>query len=347
MPDEIFTLLLGGGIALLFIWAFRTLPQEDWQVLACIPRRREAGGWWSGTNFTYYGFFNALAYLFAVSMFLIMMGATHISVFSALTVIMSVLALCMPASGIIARLVEKKKHVFSVGGAAFIGILTGPWIIIIFNQLAAYLSLSPPPLLETMAAMMIAYAVGEGTGRIACISFGCCYGKPLRECPPVINKIFRHRHFVFRGKTKKISYAHGLDGQPVVPVQAITAIINTGTGILCFYLFLKGFSAAAVIITIVVTQLWRFVSEFLRADYRGGKIISAYQVMSLAAVIYAVPVAVLASARKNELPELAAGIKSLWDPGVILFLLILGIVAFIYTGKSSVISSSINIRIRE
>jgi hypothetical protein len=34
-----------------------------------------------------------------------------------------------------------------------------------------------------------------------------------------------------------------------------------------------------------VTQVWRFLSEFLRADYRGSGRISAYQVMALFAAV--------------------------------------------------------------
>ena len=38
-------------------------------------QRKGSDGVWEGINFTYYGFFNALAYLFAVVMLLIMMGS--------------------------------------------------------------------------------------------------------------------------------------------------------------------------------------------------------------------------------------------------------------------------------
>ena len=63
------------------------------------------------------------------------------------------------------------------------------------------------PMLETMGAIFIAYAFGEGIGRLACISFGCCYGKPLSECNPLIERIFQRWNFAFQGKTKKIAYA--------------------------------------------------------------------------------------------------------------------------------------------
>ena len=116
---------------------------------------------------------------------------------------------CGIAARIIAFWVEKKKNTFTVGGAAFTGILLTPLIVEGLN------SLSSPPLISiipTMAALTIAYSFGEGTGRIACISFGCCYGKPIEQMKPFTQYFFKKITFVFEGKTKKISYASGLDG---------------------------------------------------------------------------------------------------------------------------------------
>jgi hypothetical protein len=286
MYNEIFTLTLAGIIAVLFSWAFRVLPKENWQVLACLPTRKGLDGIWQGINLTYYGFFNALAYLFAVVMFLIMMGSQNIKIAGTISLVIPFLAICMLASRLIARLVEKKRHTFSVGGASFAGILIAPWIIWLVNMTLGETLAFHLPVLETLAAIFIAYAFGEGTGRLACISFGCCYGKPISACHPLIKRIFRKWNFVFWGKTKKIAYAQQLEGQAVIPIQALTAIVYTGTGFLNFYLFLKGFSSAALIITLIVTQGWRFASEFLRADYRGHGFISAYQIMTLIAICY-------------------------------------------------------------
>jgi hypothetical protein len=52
---------------------------------------------------------------------------------------------------------------------------------------------------------MIAYAFGEGLGRLACISFGCCYGVALPEAHPLLRHMFDRWHFVFSGSMKKIS----------------------------------------------------------------------------------------------------------------------------------------------
>ncbi|MCK7508245.1 MAG: hypothetical protein MZV70_32130 [Desulfobacterales bacterium] len=107
MFNEIFILILSGVIALLFSWAFRTLPEESWQILACLPTRKGSDGIWNGINLTYYGFFNALAYVFAVVMFLIMIGSLSIPLWGALYVVLPVLSICMWAARFIARWVEK------------------------------------------------------------------------------------------------------------------------------------------------------------------------------------------------------------------------------------------------
>lgn len=344
---EIFILVLSCVIALLFSWAFRALPEEDWQVLACFPTRKGPDGIWSGVNLTYYGFFNALAYVFAVMMFLVMIGSLGITLLPALSVVLPVLFICMWAARFIARWVEKKKHTFSVGAASFVGIVIAPWTILLVNMTLGKLWLFHIPMVETMAAMIIAYAFGEGIGRLACISFGCCYGKPLADCNSFIRKIFHRWNFVFRGKTKKIAYAQQLEDQAVIPIQALTAVLYTGIGLVSFYLFLKGFAMAAFILTMLITQSWRFVSEFLRADYRGHGRISAYQVMTLLAMGYTIMIALLDTKPYQSAPNLMAGLLSLWNPGLIMFLGALWVVAFVYTGKSSVTCSSIDIQIIE
>jgi len=347
MFDEIFLLILAAAVFLLFSWAFRTLPNEEWQILACLPGRKDEGGIWSGVNLTYYGFFNALAYVLAVALFLMMIGSLGITLGAALSVILPLLVLCMQASRILARLVENKPHTFSVGAASFVGIVAAPWIIALANATLGKLLGFHIPFTETLAAMLIAYAFGEGIGRLACISFGCCYGKPLTLCHPILGRLFRRRNFVFWGKTKKINYADELEGMAVIPVQALTAIIYTGTGLVSLYFFLKGWAAAALMLGLAITQLWRFVSEFLRADHRGPGHISAYQIMTLAGMAYAVVIALFNTDPYSVSPNLARGLLSLWNPGLIIFLALLWIAAFLFTGKSSVTCSSIDIRVVE
>ncbi len=347
MFDEIFLLCLSLAIGLLFAWAFRTLPREDWQILACIPGRKGADGIWSGVNFTYYGFFNTLAFVVATTIFLLILGSIEVSPLAAGIIIAPVLAIGMWAARFIARWVERKPHTFSVGAASFACTIVAPWVIMLANVTLGEWFDFHFPMIATLAAMAIAYAFGEGIGRLACISFGCCYGKPLSECNPMIQKIFRRRHFIFWGKTKKITYASHLEGCEVVPIQALTAIVYTAAGILSFYIFLKGYVAVALILALIVTQNWRFASEFLRADYRGNGIFSAYQIMSLAAMAYLLLIALIFPVSPEKMPNLAAGLQSLWHPGWIILLAGLGVVCFIYSGKSEVTCSTIDIYVAE
>jgi prolipoprotein diacylglyceryltransferase len=205
MLDEIFILIIFIALVFIFRWAFQTLPDERWQIIGCIPYRRLSDGQWQGWNLTWYGFFNAIAVVFAVCMFLILIGSLSTPLIASLFLLALFLATCLPAAKIMAILIEKKQNTFTVGGASFIGILAAPWIISLTNVTAGkWLGFNITPM-NVLAAMSIAYTLGEGIGRLACISFGCCYGKPLAECSPLINKIFQKHNFIFTGKTKKIA----------------------------------------------------------------------------------------------------------------------------------------------
>jgi hypothetical protein len=125
----------------------------------------------------------------------------------------------------------------------------------------------------------------------------------------------------------------------------LTAVLYTGTGLLSFYLFLKGLAFSALIITLIITQGWRFASEFLRADYRGNNRISAYQIMTLIAIVYTFIATALITHSNPGLPNLLLGIESLWNPSIILFLIMLWIAVLLYTGRSKVTDSAINISV--
>lgn len=347
MLNEIFILVIYLALAFTFNWAFRKLPDERWQIIGCFPYRRLPGGEWQGWNLTWYGFFNAVAVGFAVCLFLILAGSLNVPVGASLLLLTAILAACMPAAKIVAFLVEKKKNTFTIGGASFIGILIAPWVIWLANYPGARWFNFHIPMRQTMAAMMIAYAFGEGIGRLACISFGCCYGKLLSDCPPLIQRIFRRHSFVFQGKTKKIAYAHSYDGRQVVPIQAVTAVLYSFTGVVSCYLFLLGFTMVSFILALAITQLWRAFSEFLRADYRGEGKISGYQIMSLIACIYGAVVTYLLDGSAGKIPFLASGLENLWNPAVLIFMLVLWIIVFVYMGKSRVTSSLIDIKVQE
>jgi hypothetical protein len=345
MFNELFIVILFLALMLIFRWAFQALPDEHWQIIGCFPYRQLTDGQWQGWNLTWYGFFNAVAVVFAVCMFLILMGSLSTPLIAGLTLLTLLLAICLPAAKIIAFLIEKKRNTFTVGGASFIGIIAAPWIILLTSVTAGKWSGFNITPIHALAAMSIAYTLGEGIGRLACISFGCCYGKPLADCSPLINKIFQKYHFIFSGKTKKIAYAHALDGQRVIPIQALTTIIYSLAGLIGCYLFLKGFTTAAFILTLIVTQLWRAFSEFLRADYRGEGKISSYQIMAFVACLYGFLIAYILNEKFTGTPDLALGVAALWNPALLIFMLALWVAIFFYAGKSRVTTSVIEIHV--
>ena len=345
MLNEIFILIIFLALMLIFRWAFQTLPDERWQIIGCLPYLKLTDGSWQGWNLTWYGFFNAVAVVFAVCMFLILIGSSSTPLIAGLSSLTLLLAICLPAAKMMAFLIEKKQNTFTVGGASFIGIIATPWIILLTNvTVGKWLGFNILPI-SALAAMSIAYTLGEGIGRLACISFGCCYGKPLADCSPLINKIFQKHNFIFSGKTKKIAYAHELDGQQVIPVQALTAVIYSLTGLAGCYLFLKGFTTAAFVLTLILSQLWRAFSEFLRADYRGEGKISVYQIMASIACLYSLLIAYIFNETPAGTPDLALGLANIWNPAVLIFLLVLWIATFFYMGKSRVTTSLIEIHV--
>jgi hypothetical protein len=345
MLDELFILVMLLALIIIFLWAFKTLPGERWQIICCFPYSRLPDGRWQGWNLTWYGFFNAVAVSFAVCLFLILTGALSAPLIAGFTLLIVLLTICIPAAKIVAFLIEKKQNTFTIGGAAFIGILAAPWIIVLTNISAGKWFNFHLDEISTLAAMSIAYTLGEGIGRLACISFGCCYGKPLAKCSPLIKRLFEKHNFIFTGKTKKIAYAHALDGQPVIPVQALTAVIYSIVGLAGCYLLLQGFSIIAYILTLSVTQLWRAASEFLRADYRGEGKISGYQIMAAIACLYGLLIAYIFNETTAGLPDLTLGFAAIWDPAVLILLAALWISSLFYTGISRVTASLIEIQV--
>jgi len=343
MPEILQLTIVAMLIGAYLYWGIKTLPHERWQFLAAVPVVKKEGGEWMGTNLTWYGLLTANAYAAALAILVFLMGCLSIPLAGTTLLAAAMLVVCVPASRLVARIVEKKAHTFTVGGAVFVGIIIAPWIVLALNS--APLGFRVPPA-AALAGFAIAYAFGEGLGRLACVSFGCCYGKPVADAGPWIQKTFAERSFVFSGKTKKIAYADGLDGERVLPVQAITAIIHALCGLVSVILFLSGSFVWAFLVTMAVTQGWRVFSETLRADYRGKGKISAYQVMGLMGILYGGAAALLAPAVPLHRPDMAAGNAALWHPGAILFIQAIWLVIFFYTGRSTVTGADLSFHVR-
>lgn len=342
MVNELAILSVALAYAALFAWAFRVLPQEHWQFLAAVPRHKGPDGQWVGVNLTYYGVFSAAGVAVAVAIVVTLMGALAVpmAVIAMLSIIL--LGCCVPAAKLVARTIEAQANTFTIGGAAFVGILIAPWALLLTDYAATRILGSGIPMVPLLAVMAIAYAFGEGTGRLACISFGCCYGKPLSVASPRLIKLFRTHHFIFSGATKKAAYESGLEAVPVIPIQAVTALVFVTTGLVGAVLFFQGRMLAAFLVTWVLTQVWRVVSEFFRADYRGGaQRLSIYQILAAAGACYGVGTALLLSHPVTARPDLLAGLHALWNPVSILAIQAVWLVIFLYTGRSKVTASTL------
>jgi len=331
-------------MALLYGWAFRNLPRERWQVLASLPLSK-SGEDWEGLNLTYYGFFSATASAAGAALFIVLTGAAGVPLAGALSVAGLMLAVCAPAARLIARFVEGKRYAFTVGGAFFTGLLAAPVAVAAVNATAGRRMGFEAPMAPVLAALSIAYVVGESAGRLACISFGCCYGKPVARTGAWLRRLCRTWHFTFEGKTKKIAFAANLDGVEVVPIQAVTAAVLGLVALASLGLFLGGRYRWAICAAIVGSQVWRAVSETLRADYRGGQRVSAYQIMAACA-------AAAGLAGPWLLPEPAVspgvtrGLSQLWTPEAILFLEAAWLAQFLFMGRSQVTGARMSFHVR-
>ena len=323
-------------------WACRTLPGEKWQVLASLPAVKNGQGSWDGVNITYYGFFSATAYAAATALVVFMLGTDGVGPLRTLAVTGPLLAVCIPASRWVAAVVERKPATFTIGGAFFVGLIIAPWLTMLAGKI-----LGPEQgalkVLPVMSSLAIGYAVGEGLGRLACISFGCCYGKPLSECSRFWQGVFRGRTFTFIGATKKVSYEGGLEGQPVLPVQALSSAICVGSGLAGLFLFLEGYFGTALWLVLLVTQGWRAYSETLRRDYRGGGRMSAYQVMALVGIVYGLGAAFFFHQAGDAVrTDVVDGLSRLWNAGVLLSVEGLWLFILMYMGRSRVTGSTIS-----
>ncbi len=330
------------SLAVLFAWAFRALPRERWQVLAVLPSRKEPDGRWRGVNLTYYGLFNGLGVLAGVATVVFLLGSVGVSLALLAFCLLAVFAVTVPSAKIINRLVEGHWHGFTVGGAAFMGMVAGPWIIWSVAYVALPAEEVKATVLHVVGALASAYALGEGIGRLACISFGCCYGRTLEACPAWLSRRLGRAAFVFEGSLKKSSYEHGYEGVRLVPIQAMTCIVSSAAGVAGIGAFLYGHPLAAYWIAVVVTQAWRFTSEFLRADYRGKGRISAYQNMALAGAVYSVLLGFCWVGLSTAVPDVMRGLSLLWTPGAIVLLQALTLTVTLFMGLSTVTTARVD-----
>jgi len=345
MTEQLFLGITGLIFAALFVWGFRVLPRERWQMLAAIPLHKEEQGQWRGLNLTYYGFLLATATAIASLYGLILLQSTSMCLPGVIAVFLLIFAISLPASKILARIVEKKLHTFTVGGAFFCGLLFAPWAILAVNLVLRLAGAPELNLLVVLAALAISYVLGEGLGRLSCVSYGCCYGKPLKECNWLTRRIFHRFSFVFTGATKKVAYDGGLEGEKLLPIQAITCVLYTATALFSTHLFLQDSYAAAFLLSLIVSQVWRFLSETMRADFRGFGRISVYQKMSLVAVPYAILIAWFVPAAVLPPPSIILGLGILTQPLPMIGLQLLWLSIFLIFGRSTATGSTVSFHV--
>ena len=148
------------------------------------------------------------------------------------------------------------------------------------------------------------------------------------------------------GATRKAAYEGQCEGVPLVPAPALSALVLSFAGLGGVPLFLDGDFRAAAVLSLSVAFLWRFASEFLRADDRGkgrGKgRLSAYQWMALACLAYVVAALGLFSATVR-LPDIHHGLALLASPFTLLALAVIGMVVFTYLGVSKVTTATVRL----
>ena len=345
MLNIVFVTALALGLMTLIVWGVRNLPAERWQMLAAVPIAKASDGSWRGLNLTFYGFFSASGTTFGFAVMLLLLAALGMPAMLSLLLMALVLLVCIPASRLVASLVERKRNTFTVAGAAFVATMIFPWLVLGLRAAAARFLNREIPIVPTLAVMAIAYVLGESIGRLACLSFGCCYGMPLRDAKPSIAWLFQKHNLVISGSTKKAAYASGLAGEALIPVQAITSAVFAVSGIVGVVLFLAQRFRLAALIPVLASWSWRACAETLRADYRGALRISAYQVMAIIAAGYlgvfllAMPLSV------TSVPDVASGFASLVSTPVILLLQFFWVLLFLYYGRSRVTASTLRFHV--
>jgi len=332
---------------LLIVLGWRFLPGERYQILASVPVTKQDAIHWRGINFTWYGVLIASSVTLAILLVLILAAATGATLGPVLALLLLTVGLCVPAARLVARLVEKKPYTFTIGGAFFIGLAAIPLLILLVNGGCLLLHLPPLNMQVMLAALGIGYILGEGLGRMACVSFGCCYGKPLGQCGPLAGRLLNRLAFVFTGATKKAVYEGNLAGIKLVPIQGLTCVLYTVTALLACHLFLQGHYRAAFLLSLVVSQVWRVLSETLRADFRGFTAISAYQKMGLAAIVYGGGLSLFLPASVSPLPDITRGLVLAFNPLLILGLQMLWCTLFFIFGRSMVTSATLSFTVRQ
>ena len=69
--------------------------------------------------------------------------------------------------------------------------------------------------------------------------------------------------------------------------------------------------------------------------------------MGIVGVAYAIAAAFFLTHETTGLPDLSAGLKSLWNPALILFLQGIWLTIFLYTGRSTVTGATLSFHVHQ
>ncbi|MBP9024445.1 MAG: prolipoprotein diacylglyceryl transferase, partial [Spirochaetes bacterium] len=169
-----FLAAIGIFLALILTAGFTFLPGERFQFIAAIPSGKRKKDYSSGKNLTWYGLITAFSVTVSSAFFCTLASSYGFALKTCLIFAGSILLIALPASKVIAFIVEKRKGTITVGGAAFAATAVSP--------VAAYLAVklssdgNSELIMPLLAALGCSYLIGEGIGRLSCLSFGCCYG---------------------------------------------------------------------------------------------------------------------------------------------------------------------------
>ncbi len=326
------------GISLIILWGLKNFHKDNYQFLVVIPYKKLKDNVYRGLNITFYGIITAFSYTVSVFIFISLIKLIEFPEEGAYFLVIVILVVGFPSSKILAYLIENRKNTLTVGGAIFVSaIISVPTVFLVIVYLNLDINQYFLPILTSLS---ISATLGEGIGRLACLSFGCCYGKPMKQ----INFLPSLLKVKFNSSTKKAVYDSNYVNVELLNIQGLVVIVYTFIALSSILLFISQKYYIAFILTFIIPPLIRFFSEFLRDDHRGSTKISIYQVFSIILSLYGLFFLLLFYKRFNTVIELNINLTySLID---LVVLASIFFITFWHTGISKVTDSEIKFQVK-
>ena len=225
---------------------------------------------------------------------------------------------------------EGKANTFTVGGASMLGLFLAPMIIDGINLVLNWTGRGALPAAAVLAALSVAYAFGEGR-ELACLSFGVLFSS-AGKWSTAVGMVPAVSHRIRRQNEEKLPM-RVICAVPLIPIQALTAVMSVGAGITGVWLFLQGTWPLASRAP-RSTQLWRVASEYLRADFRGvGDALVVSNPLAIRRALCFRP-HILAGYLPPAFRNMRLGLRDIWSPGSFSPLEALWLGIFFFTGRS-------------